>query len=91
MTGSALPAASVAVTASLCLPGLSFLTLNGEAHGFAGFLSSAQVNVAPASEEKVNFALVAVVLLAGLLPILVSGGVVSDAVTGAVMQMTENR
>src|SRR5688572_24562423 len=75
--GSALPAASTAVTTRRCAPGFA-LRLNVGPQGTAAARSSLHVNVEPASEAlKEKEAARFLVLRAGPLSILVSGAVVS--------------
>ncbi len=56
--GSGLPAASLAVTISVCEPSLSAVYCSGDRHGVAAAPSSLHMNVEPASlDENVNVAL----------------------------------
>lgn len=83
--GSRLPAASIAVTVNLCLPGFSFFTFAGLVHGVAGFLSRAHSNEEPGpDEEKLNFAFFFVDFFFGPLPAIVSGAAVSAGGAGGV-------
>jgi hypothetical protein len=75
-----LPAASLARTWNWCVPTPSPVYVVGDVQAAKAAVSRAHSNVAPASLEKVNVALVLVVVAGGLSPIVVSGAVVSTVI-----------
>jgi hypothetical protein len=95
--GSVFPTSSVALAWKVCEPADSPVSVVGSAQALNGAVSSAQVNVAPASSEARSMVADVELESCGALTIVVSGGVVSmthatecDALSVSVAAVTSN-